>query len=253
MIAGTARGHVAEPGGTVAVCCGGTPCRKSRPAQSPSPRPVQPCPRRSSQRSRCGGSRRSSSRWGPGETSARTSGPTRSSSSRIRSISGTCSAGHPSLQRLSADSSISAAGGWRSRRSRFCTPQRSSPGSLRRVGSGGGLPWRRFGRKLEERPVGTDPGVGDEDVEAPETVDRLADDLLEVGRVAHVARTRDHVFEPEVVAAAGRQPEADAGGPSICATARPSAARPGDQRGLPIQCHRSSRCSRDGYNARKRG
>ena len=67
-------------------------------------------------------------------------------------------------------------------------------------------------RKLEERAVGADPGVGDEDVETPETVDRLADDPLEVGRVAHVARTRDHVFEPEVVAAAGRQPEADAGG-----------------------------------------
>jgi hypothetical protein len=108
-----------------------------------------------------------------------------------------------------------------------------------------------LGRKLEERPVGADPGVGHEDVQAPEAADRLADDRLEVGRVAHVARTRDHVFEPEVVAAARRQSDTHAGGgEQLRDRAADPAARPGDQRGLPLKCHRSSRCSRDGYNAR---
>ena len=57
-------------------------------------------------------------------------------------------------------------------------------------------------RELEERAVGADPGVGDEDVQASEPLDGVLHDAFEVGRVADVARTRDHVVESQVVAAA---------------------------------------------------
>ena len=99
--------------------------------------------------------------------------------------------------------------------------------------------------QIEERAVGADAGVRDDDVDPAELRrGRVADgdDLVEV---AHVALLRDDAVEAEVVAAARCEPEVH---PALVQHARErgadAAARTGDDRGLAFEAHEHSSSGR---------
>jgi hypothetical protein len=65
-------------------------------------------------------------------------------------------------------------------------------------------------RRLEERVVRANAGVGKDDVEPPKAVDRRGNRRLHLFELAHVATEADRVRQAEVVAAARRETDLDA-------------------------------------------
>jgi hypothetical protein len=98
-----------------------------------------------------------------------------------------------------------------------------------------------LGIELEERAVGPDAGVGDDDVQAPERLDGVRDGGSDLLEVAHVARARDGALEAEIVAAARRQPDRRSGGRQPAGDRRADApAGAGDERDLAFElAHRT--------------
>src|SRR5487761_545544 len=89
--------------------------------------------------------------------------------------------------------------------------------------------------ELEERAVGADARVCDEDVEPPERVDGVGDEAVEILPLPHVASACDRV-QAEVVATAGAEPEVDAFAVQrACDGGADAAARPGDDRHLAFE------------------
>ena len=103
-------------------------------------------------------------------------------------------------------------------------------------------------REIEERPVGADARVGDDDVDTAEALGGRVAELDERVEVANVARASDDALEPEIAAAAGREAEVAA---AVVEHARDrgadAAARARDHCGLASQVgHCSSRGLRVG-------
>ena len=93
--------------------------------------------------------------------------------------------------------------------------------------------------EVEERPVGADARVRDDDVDPAETLGGRVTEIDERVEVADVAGARDDTLEPEIVAAAGGEAEvAAAVVEHACHRGADAAARAGDHRGLAFQAHR---------------
>jgi hypothetical protein len=104
-----------------------------------------------------------------------------------------------------------------------------------------------LGIELQERPVRADAGVGDQDVETAETVDRCCYCLVELTLVAHVADEAERLAEAEVVTSSRREGQARALSTERAGDSSPDpGARTCDERHLSFQSHVTSSGRRAG-------